>query len=170
MSKVGKKPIMIPEGVTISIDKDTVKASGPKGNLELTMYPGVTIKQVESTLELSADGYEMRKFWGLMRALVQNMIVGVSEGYAKKMLVFGVGYTAKPHGSNGIEFTLGLSHKVYHQIPVEVKLAFEKDSKNNDILSFESINKELSLIKELVLDSLMKLSNSNLVKLQVNKT
>lgn len=61
------------------------------------MYPGVKIKQVDSTLELSAEGYEMRKFWGLMRALVQNMIVGVSEGYSKKMLVFGVGYTAKAH-------------------------------------------------------------------------
>lgn len=143
MSKVGKKPITIPTWVTVTLDQDLVKATGPKGSLELKMYPGVKIKQVDSTLELSAEGYEMRKFWGLMRALVQNMIVGVSEGYSKKMLVFGVGYTAKAHWSNGIEFTLGLSHKVFHQIPAGVKIAFEKDAKNNDIITFESIDKEL---------------------------
>lgn len=143
MSKVGKKPIDIPAGVEITLNGSNIVIKGPKGALSREIYPGVKVAQEGTTLQLSADGYEMRKFRGLMRALIQNMITGVSTGYTKKMLVFGVGYTAKAQGSNGIEFTLWLSHKVQHQIAEGVKIGFEKDPKNNDIITFEAIDKEL---------------------------
>ncbi len=78
-----------------------------------------------------------------MRALIANMVTGVHTGYTKKMLVFGVGYTAKAQGSHGIELTLGLSHKVQHKVSPEVTLKFEKDTKNNDIIIFECIDKEV---------------------------
>ncbi|MFA7285071.1 MAG: 50S ribosomal protein L6 [Candidatus Absconditabacterales bacterium] len=143
MSKVGKKPIEIPSGVEVSMQGDVITVKGPKGSLHRTVYPGVTVEIEGNSIQVSAEGYEMRKFWGLMRALIANMVIGVHTGYSKKMLVFGVGYTAKSHGSDGIEFTLGLSHKVQHKVPHGVTLAFEKDTKNNDIIGFTSIDKEL---------------------------
>lgn len=143
MSKVWKKPIELPSGVEVSIQDDHIVVKWPKGTLERAIYPGVNIQQEWSQLLITAEWYEMRKFWGLMRALIQNMVTGVSTGYGKKMLVFGVWYTAKPRWSDWIEFTLGLSHKVQHKIAPGIKLSFEKDSKNNDIIWFESIDKEL---------------------------
>lgn len=143
MSKVGKKPIHIPAWVEVTLHNGIVTVKWPKGTLTKPMYPGVTMTQEWENLQLSAEGYEMRKFWWLMRALIQNMVTGVAQWYSKKMLVLWVWYTAKAHGSNGIEFTLGLSHKVYHTLPDGIKVNFEKDNKNNDIMTFESIDKEL---------------------------
>lgn len=142
MSKVWRKPIEIPAGVEITIQGDHIAVKGPKGTLQRDIYPGVVFTQKDNILEVSAKGYEMRKFWWLMRALVQNMITGVHTGFTNKMLVTGVGYTAKASGSNGIEFTLGLSHKVQFAVPEGVKIGFEKDPKNNDIIVLESIDKE----------------------------
>lgn len=143
MSKVGKKPIILPAWVTLSLQDENITVTGPKGTLKRALYPWVSLRQEWESIILTAEWYEMRKFWWLMRSLVQNMIIWVDTWYTKKMLVFGVGYTAKPHGVNGIEFTLGLSHKVHHQIPSWITLSFEKDQKGNDILLFQSYDKEL---------------------------
>lgn len=143
MSKVWKKPIAIPAWVQVEIQNSEITVKWPKGTLHRSIYPGVSASVEWSELVITAEWYEMRKFWGLMRALIQNMVTGVSEWYSRKMLVFWVGYTAKPFGSNGIEFTLWLSHKVQHHIPSGVSLSFEKDPKNNDIICFQSIDKEL---------------------------
>ncbi len=143
MSKVGKKPIILPAWVTLSLQDDTITVTGPKGTLKRVLYPWVSLKQEWDSIVLGAEWYEMRKFRWLMRSLVQNMITGVSAWYAKKMLVFWVWYTAKTYWSNGIEFTLGLSHKVHHEVPAWIKVTFEKDPKGNDLILFESHDKEL---------------------------
>lgn len=143
MSKVWKKPILLPAWVDVILENWSITVKGTKWTLKRNIYPGVQAKVEWNELILSAEGYEMRKFRWLMRALIQNMVIGVSEWYIKKMLVFWVGYTAKALWSHGIEFTLGLSHKVQHTIADEVALSFEKDNKNNDIIVLSSIDKEL---------------------------
>lgn len=143
MSKVWKKPIILPAGVQVEIHNGEITVKGPKWSLHRSIYPGVSAKVEWNELLISAEWYEMRKFRWLMRALIQNMVTWVSEGYTRKMLVFWVWYTAKSFWSSWIEFTLWLSHKVQHQIPSWVSISFEKDSKNNDIICFQSIDKEL---------------------------
>lgn len=143
MSKVWKKPIFLPVWVEVQILNNEITVKGPKWSLHRSIYSWVSARVEWSELIISAEWYEMRKFRGLMRALIQNMVTWVSEWYSRKMLVFGVWYTAKPSWSNWIEFTLWLSHKVQHQIPTWVSLSFEKDPKNNDIICFQSIDKEL---------------------------
>lgn len=143
MSKVWKKPIEIPAGVEIQLSGSIITVKWPKWSLSREVYPGVKVEQEWTNLQVSAEGYEMRKFWWLMRALIQNMVTGVSLWYNRKMLVFGVGYTAKQLGTDGIEFTLWLSHKVQHKLPSWISISFEKDPKNNDIISFSCIDKEL---------------------------
>ena len=114
MSRVGSTPITVPSGVEISISGVSVTVTGSKGTLEQTLPGGITIRDDDGTLVLERpdDSGSSKSFHGLSRTLVQNMIVGVTEGFVKELQILGVGYRATAKGSNALELALGYSHPV----------------------------------------------------------
>ena len=123
MSRIGKRPVSIPSGVTVTSEGGQVKVKGPKGELQITARPEVAVEVEDKQVVIKCLGNERdrqaRAFHGLTRALVQNMVTGVSEGFEKKLEINGVGYTAKIEGSN-IVLSLGFSHDVTRPIPSTV--------------------------------------------------
>jgi len=113
MSRIGKKPVAIPAKVTVTIDGQTISAKGPKGELSLTVHPDVAIKQEDGTLtvERSSDERNVRALHGLTRALLNNLITGVSTGFERKLTVEGVGYSGEVKGKN-LVMKLGYSHEI----------------------------------------------------------
>lgn len=142
MSKVWKNPITLPAGVTATIENNVVEVKGPKGTLTQAMYPGIVAKVEENTIILTCDDVELWKFWGTMRALVANMVHGVSEGYAKTLQVIGVGFDAALAG-NAINFKLGFSHPVQFEIPAGIEVKIDKDPKGNALIHLSSHDKQL---------------------------
>ena len=114
MSRVGNAPITVPSGVEISISGSSISVKGSKGTLERDLPGGITVREEEGTLlvERPDDSGESKAFHGLSRSLVQNMIVGVTEGFTKELQIQGVGYRATAKGSNALELALGFSHPV----------------------------------------------------------
>lgn len=123
MSRTGKMPVSI-EGVTVSIDGSTVTAKGTKGELSVTLLDLVNVEQNEQGLVLKPanDSLKAQMNWGTSRALVQNVVTGVREGFSKKLLISGVGYRAAMQGKD-LKLTLGFSHDVVYQAPdgIEIK-------------------------------------------------
>ncbi len=113
MSRIGKKPVPIPEGVNITIEGSTVTVKGPKGELTRSFDPDMTIKKDDGTLvvERPDDQRHHRALHGLTRALLSNMVVGVSEGFEKRLLIVGTGYRAEMEG-DGLKLNLGFSHDI----------------------------------------------------------
>jgi large subunit ribosomal protein L6 len=124
MSRIGKRPITIAKGVTVTLDGRTVKAKGSKGELELTLVQEVTISQDDDGLTVTPvdQSQRARAMWGLSRTLVANMIQGVSEGFTKELEINGVGYRAQVQGKN-LQLALGFSHDVLYPVPegIEIK-------------------------------------------------
>ena len=114
MSRVGNAPITVPSGVDVSIDGATVTVTGSKGTLERELTGGITARLDEGTLvvERPDDSTQSKSMHGLLRSLVENMIIGVSEGFSKELQIQGVGYRATAKGSNALELALGFSHPV----------------------------------------------------------
>ncbi len=114
MSRVGNAPISIPSGVEVSISGTTVTVKGSKGTLEQTLPGGITAREDDGTIvvERPDDTGPSKSFHGLSRTLVQNMIVGVTEGFVKELQIQGVGYRATAKGNNALELALGFSHPV----------------------------------------------------------
>ena len=114
MSRVGSSPITIPSGVEVSISGVSITVKGSKGTLEQTLPGGITVRQDEDLLVLDRpdDTGASKSFHGLSRTLVQNMIVGVTEGFIKELQIQGVGYRATAKGTNALELALGFSHPV----------------------------------------------------------
>ena len=127
MSRIGKLPIQIPSGVTITVDSGSVKVQGPKGNLEQFITPNVTIdvKDNELTVTRKDDSKPAKSEHGLMRALINNMVVGVTSGFEKKLEVNGVGFRVAGGGQN-LEMSLGFSHPVKYTAPEGVNIAVDK--------------------------------------------
>jgi large subunit ribosomal protein L6 len=129
---VGKKPIPVPEGVEVNIDEHTVNVKGPKGELNLDYLPAVTIERDGDEIKvLNIDEKkENRKFHGLYRSLVANMVKGVTKGFAKRLEVHGQGYRASVKGSK-LELHIGFSHPVIFDIPdgIEVKVEEKRGEK-----------------------------------------
>ena len=119
MSRVGKAPIVVPSGVTVTIDGRTVAVTGPKGSLEREIPGEITVRQDEGSLlvERPDDERQNRAFHGLTRALVNNMVVGVTEGYRKQLDIVGVGYRAAAKNPTTLELALGFSHPVVINAP-----------------------------------------------------
>jgi large subunit ribosomal protein L6 len=119
MSRVGRKPIPVPSGVDVSVDGSRVVVKGPKGTLERQVSPDMVISRQDDTLVVSrpSDAREHRSLHGLTRSLVSNMVVGVSDGFAKDLEIVGVGYRATAQGPNRIELALGFSHTVPVEAP-----------------------------------------------------
>jgi large subunit ribosomal protein L6 len=126
MSRIGKKPIEVAKGVTVTINGQEVVAKGPKGELKLTLVDDVTVSQGEGGITVAPreDTQRARAMWGLSRTLVQNLIVGVSTGFTKNLEITGVGYRAAVQGKN-LQLNLGFSHEVLYPIPagIEIKVA-----------------------------------------------
>ena len=118
MSRVGKLPIGIPSGVTITVDPNEVTVAGPKGTLKQFTMPGVTVEQADGVLTVTRinDEPKNRAKHGLMRALINNLVVGVTTGFSKKLEINGVGYRVAAQGTD-LKFNLGFSHDVIYKMP-----------------------------------------------------
>jgi large subunit ribosomal protein L6 len=129
MSRIGKQPITIPSGVTITVDDDKVTVNGSKGSLEQFTMPGIKISQDEGTLlvERENDERQNRSRHGLMRSLINNMVTGVSQGFEKKLEINGVGYRVAQQGTD-LKLNLGFSHDVIYHIPAGVTAAVEQNT------------------------------------------
>ena len=132
MSRVGKKPITIPAGVTVNIAGSELEVKGPKGTLKTPIPAGVTFRQEDGSLIAERASNDEAAFHGLARALANNAVVGVTEGFKKEMDVVGVGYKADVQGKK-IVFSLGYSH------PIEFPLPPEVDAKAGDLYPGEPV-------------------------------
>ena len=128
MSRIGKLPIKVPAGVTITIDDSLVQVTGPKGSLSQAMFPSINIAQDGDQLLVTRENEERqsRSKHGLMRTLTSNMVVGVTEGFSKQLEVNGVGYRVALTG-NALKLNLGFSHDIIYSIPPEIKIAVEQN-------------------------------------------
>ncbi len=145
MSRIGKAPVTIPAGVTVTVSSDNVvTVKGPLGQLSQKVDADITVSIEDGTLSVTrpTDQPRHRSMHGLYRALINNMVVGVSQGYEIKQEFVGVGYKCEVKGQI-IEMSLGYSHDIHMMIPVEVKAEAVTEKKNNPILTLKSIDKQL---------------------------
>jgi large subunit ribosomal protein L6 len=124
MSRIGKQPISIPGGVKFAIDKGVVRVEGPKGKLTQTIHPNMKVESDGKQIKVSRpnDERQNRALHGLTRALINNMVVGVTQGYEKKLKIEGVGFQAAAKGK-GVELTVGYANRIYHEPPVGIAVA-----------------------------------------------
>jgi large subunit ribosomal protein L6 len=129
MSRIGKQPITIPSGVTITVDDDKVVVNGSKGSLEQFRLPGIKLRQEDSQLlvERVNDEAANRARHGLMRTLINNMVTGVSQGFEKKLEINGVGYRVAMQGQD-LKFNLGFSHDVIYKVPAGINVTTEQNN------------------------------------------
>ncbi len=129
MSRIGKLPVEIPNGVTVSLEGDSLKVKGAKGELSYQLRPEikVEIKDNKILVSVKIETKDSSAFWGLTRALIANMVEGVTNGYEKKLQLVGVGYRARQSGT-GITFAIGYSHPVEFQAPEGISLRVEDDT------------------------------------------
>ena len=144
MSRIGKSPVNIPSGVDVKLDGSKVTVKGPKGQLSQVIESGVTLAIEGSTITFSreSEAPSHRAKHGLYRALLQNMVQGVSEGYKKEMEVIGVGYRANATGQQ-LELALGFSHPIIFEIPNEVKVSAITEKGKAPVVTLESYDKQL---------------------------
>lgn len=128
MSRIGKQPIAVPAGVTITVDGQAIVVKGPKGELSQFTMPGINVKVDGDTVNVSRDSDEKihRSKHGLMRSLINNMVVGVTTGYEKKLEVNGVGFRVAPAGA-GLKLNLGFSHDVNYALPEGIQAKVEQN-------------------------------------------
>jgi large subunit ribosomal protein L6 len=129
MSRIGKKPIAIPKGVTVKVDAAGVEVKGPKGQMKQALPPGVTavVEDGQLLTRKNADERELDKFHGLARSLVNNAVLGVTEGWKKELDIVGVGYRAEMKGKQ-VVLALGYSHPVVFDVPAGIDVAIEKQT------------------------------------------
>jgi large subunit ribosomal protein L6 len=145
MSRIGKLPIPIPDGVTVAMEKDnTVVVKGPKGELIQQVDPTIKVEIDNGTITLkrSSDEKEQRALHGLYRALINNMVVGVSEGFRKELEVVGVGYRVSNTGQI-LELSLGYTHNIVMQLAPEIKVETKMERNKNPLIILESCDKQL---------------------------
>ena len=148
MSRIGKLPISIPAGVTVSQNDGVVTVKGPKGEPSQKVDSSIIVKvedgQITFVVDENSPVYYKQKqaFHGLYRSLVNNMVVGVSEGYKKVLELVGVGYRVSNKG-NIVEFALGYTHPIIIELPKEVKVETKSERNQNPLLILESCDKQL---------------------------
>lgn len=144
MSRIGKAPIEIPAGVTVTVNGDLVTVKGPKGELSQKVNSDLTVKVEDGHVVVTrpSDDREHRAQHGLYRALIHNMMVGVSQGYRKEMELVGVGYRATSEGQV-LELSLGFSHAIFIKLPKEVKVEAKTERNKNPLIILESDDKQL---------------------------
>ena len=144
MSRIGKLPIAIPAGVTVTLKDDVVTVKGPKGELSQYVNPLITVavEGNEVIVSRSSDEKQERAFHGLYRALINNMVVGVSEGYKAELELVGVGYRVSNTG-NVMELALGFTHPIFMVLPAEIKVETKTERNKNPLITLESCDKQL---------------------------
>lgn len=144
MSRIGKLPISIPAGVTVSLNEGVVTVKGPKGELKQSVDPRIVVK-IEGgqvVVERQSDERQERSLHGLYRALINNMVTGVSQGFTKTLELVGVGYRASNQGQL-LELSLGFTHNIYLQLAPEVKVETKTERNKNPLIILESADKQL---------------------------
>ncbi|RPA70149.1 50S ribosomal protein L6 [Cyclobacteriaceae bacterium YHN15] len=145
MSRIGKKPINIPAGVTVDVSAhNVVTVKGPKGTLVRDVNPDIAVKLEDNTIvfERPTESKRHKSLHGLYRSLVNNMVVGVSDGYKKELELVGVGYKASNQGQV-LELSLGYSHNIFFALPESISLKTETPKGKNPLVTLEGIDKEL---------------------------
>ncbi len=145
MSRIGKQPVTIPQGVTITVGKDNVvTVKGPKGELKQPIAREITVEITEGQLTLGrpTDQIRHRALHGLYRALIANLVKGVTDGYKKNLELVGVGYKASNQG-NLLDLSLGYSHNIIFEIPKELKVTTAQEKGQNPNITLEGIDKQL---------------------------
>ncbi|HLP12148.1 MAG TPA: 50S ribosomal protein L6 [Flavobacteriales bacterium] len=144
MSRIGKSPVIVPKGVEVNIDKNLIKVKGPKGELNQPFNPAINISVEEGRINFkrSSDDKNVRALHGLYRALINNMVIGVSQGYKIEQELIGVGYRANASGQQ-LELSLGFSHNVIFEIPKEVKIITSQEKGQPPRITLESFDKQL---------------------------
>ena len=144
MSRIGKKPISIPKGVTITVKDSVVTVKGPKGELSQEIDRDITIEitETELTVVRPTEQIRHRAMHGLYRSLVSNMVKGVTDGFEKKLELVGVGYKAASQG-NILDLALGYSHNIIFEVPSELKIATAQEKGQNPTITITGIDKQL---------------------------
>lgn len=145
MSRIGKAPIPVPKGVQVNVsDKNVVTVKGPKGTLVQTLDPAIKVKESEGELvmERPTDLKHHRAMHGLYRALVANMVKGVTEGFTISQELVGVGYRATAKGQR-LDLSLGFSHNVAIELPKEITVTAVQEKGKNPIITLQSADKQL---------------------------
>ena len=149
MSRIGKLPVVIPAGVTVTLKDNVVIVKGPKGELSQSVDPSIEVTIEDGHVLLKENENAMldnlkqrHAFHGLYRALVHNMVVGVSQGYKKEMELVGVGYRVSNQG-NIVDFALGYTHNIFMQLPPEIKVETKSERNKNPLITLESCDKQL---------------------------
>jgi large subunit ribosomal protein L6 len=145
MSRIGKKPVIIPSGVTVTVGSDnTITVKGPKGELKQAIDRDIKVEVKEGKIEISrpTDQIRHRALHGLYRSLLSNMVKGVAEGYKRQLELIGVGFKASNQG-NLLDLALGYSHNIIFEIPKELKLATAQEKGENPKIMLEGTDKQL---------------------------
>ncbi len=145
MSRIGKLPVDLPKGVTLSVsDDNVVSVKGPLGELTQVVNKDIKVEVVGNEIIISrpSESKNHKSLHGLYRALIHNMVVGVSQGYKKELELVGVGYRAEAKGQN-LEMSLGFSHEVLIELPNEVKVETKTERRANPIITLTCIDKQL---------------------------
>ena len=144
MSRIGKLPIHVPAGVTVTIKDSVVTAKGPKGELVQAVNPAIEVSFEAGVLTLTrpTESKEHRAMHGLYRSLINNMVLGVSEGYKKELELVGVGYRVSNAGQL-LDLSLGFTHNIYLQLPAEIKVETKSERNKNPLIILESADKQL---------------------------
>lgn len=139
MSIIGKQPIEVPDLVTVTVKKNKVEVKGPKGSLDLSIPAGINVAEKDGIIRLTRknDTKRLKSIHGTIRNLIQNMVVGVTEGWSKKLEVKGTGYGVKKEGEK-LVFKLGFSHPVEFEPPEGIEFDIDKN-----VISVKGVNKEL---------------------------
>ena len=144
MSRIGKLPIHVPAGVTVAVKDNVVTVKGPKGELAQTVNSEISVSIEDGVIHLTRpnDEKNLRALHGLYRALINNMVVGVSEGYKKELELVGVGYRVTNSGQL-LDLSLGYTHNIYMLLPKEVKIETKSERNKNPLITLESADKQL---------------------------
>lgn len=156
MSRIGKKPVILPSGTTAELNGNHLTVKGPKGSLELDVHPKVSVKmetgdtgtEINVSVAKQEDKRE-KALWGLSRSLVQNLVDGVTTGYTKQLDVVGVGFKAEVRGTT-LVLNLGFSHQIDFEIPAGVDVKVEKDAAKVTILQYQTTLTLTGIDKQLV--------------------
>lgn len=144
MSRIGRLPISVPAGVTVTMNGNVITVKGPKGELSQEVNPNITVAIEGNEIKVARpdDEKQNRAMHGLYRSLIQNMITGVSTGYSKVLELVGVGYRAASQGQV-LELSLGYTHNIFLKLPNEIKVEAKMERNQNPIIILESCDKQL---------------------------
>jgi large subunit ribosomal protein L6 len=143
MSRIGKRPVPVPSNVMATVDGQTVKVKGPKGELAFTVPEAIRLAKANGGIEVGPadESKQARAMWGMSRTMVVNLIKGVTDGYSRTLEIQGVGFRAALKGKDQLQLQVGYSHEILHKIPagVEVKVSGAK----SDVVTVSGIDKQL---------------------------